>query len=224
MSVNQLTAVQASLISCHTCNKLYHTNSFPDLHDAKCPVCGTNLHQRIPNSISRTWALIITAAIFYIPANVYPIMTVHTLGIGDPHTIIRGVEALFNGGQWPLAFLVFFASIFVPLTKIIGIVYLLLSVQLGWAKNPKQQTSLYRIVEVVGKWSMIDIFMISILVALVQLGAVSDIVAGRAATFFAAVVVITILAAMSFDPRLIWDTATEKNNKKIRTLQQSAEN
>jgi paraquat-inducible protein A len=151
-------------------------------------------------------------------------MTIHTLGTGDPHTIIGGVEALFYGGQWPLAFLVFFASIFVPLMKIMGIVYLLLSVQLGWAKNPKQKTSLYRIVEAVGKWSMIDIFMISILVALVQLGAVGDIVAGRAATFFAAVVVSTMLAAMSFDPRLIWDTANEKNNKKIRTGQQAAEN
>ncbi|MGB7291265.1 MAG: paraquat-inducible protein A [Thermodesulfobacteriota bacterium] len=213
MSLQQLTAAEVSLISCHACNKLHPLESFADLHEAFCLRCGAKLHMRIPNSISKTWALVITAAIFYIPANIYPVMTVHALGTGDPHTIIGGVEALFNGGQWPLAFLVFFASIFVPLMKIMGIIYLLLSVQLGWAKNPKQKTSLYRIVEVVGKWSMIDIFMISILVALVQLGAVADIVAGKAATFFSAVVVMTMLAAMSFDPRLIWDTANEKNKK-----------
>ena len=210
---SQVTAKDLSLISCHICNRLYKEDSFEDPHNAECKLCGSKLHMRKPDSVSKTWALVITAFIAYIPANIYPIMTVEKLGTGDPHTIIGGVEALLNGGQWPLAVLVFFASIFVPLVKILGLIVLLVSVQKKWKWKPNQRNVLYRIVEAVGKWSMIDIFMISILVALVQLGSVASIVAGEAATFFALVVIITMFAAMAFDPRLVWDNAKKEEVK-----------
>jgi paraquat-inducible protein A len=147
----------------------------------------------------------------YIPANVYPVMTVISFGKGDPDTIWSGVQSLLASGMWPLAVLVFFASIIVPIIKLVGLTFLLVSVHYHWHWRPKQRTMLYRITEAVGRWSMIDIFMISILVALVRLEAIATIEPGAGATSFAAVVVLTMFAAMSFDPRLIWD-AMEKRD------------
>ena len=175
-----------------------------------CPRCGASLHYRKPNSISRTWALIWAAIILYIPANVYPVMTVISFGKGSPDTILSGVKALAEHGMWPLALLVFFASITVPMAKLIGMIYLLLSVQRKSHWRPKDRTVLYRVTEVIGRWSMIDIFMISILVALVKLQAIATIEPGPGAISFAAVVVLTMFAAMSFDPRLIWDAMEKK--------------
>jgi len=178
---------------------------------AICAQCGVEMHSRKPNSISRTWALVITAFIFYIPANMLPVMTVISFGEGEPDTIMSGVVALVEGEMWALAFLVLFASFIVPLTKLIGLSYLLISIQVGSRWRPRERTQLYRIIEVVGRWSMLDIFMISILISLVKLGSIATIEPGVGGTFFAAVVVITMFAAMSFDPRLIWDSMEKKN-------------
>ena len=137
-------------------------------------------------------------------------MTVISFGKGSPDTILSGVMAFIEYGMWPLALLVFFASIMVPMAKVTGMIYLLLSVQRKSRWRPKDRTVLYRVTEVIGRWSMIDIFMISILVALVNLQAIATIAPGPGAISFAAVVVLTIFASRSFDPRLIWDAMEEK--------------
>jgi len=203
-------AIDAGLVACHECGKLHHTGRQKKGHEAVCSRCGCALHGRKPNSVARTWALVIAAIILYIPANVYPIMTVIHFGHGNPATIMGGVKVLFAGGMYGIAFLVFFASVVVPGMKLLGLMVLLLSVQLGWSILPGDLTRLYRVVESVGRWSMLDIYVIAVLVALVKLGSVAEITAGPAATSFAAVVVVTIFAAESFDPRLIWDAQKER--------------
>jgi paraquat-inducible protein A len=156
-------------------------------------------------TLRRTWALLIAACILYIPANLLPVMTVTSFGKGEPDTILSGVKTLIAAGMWPVAILVFFASITVPVLKIVALAFLLVSVQRRSQWRPRDRTVLYRLVESVGRWSMVDIFMISILVALVNLGAIASIVPGSGAIAFASVVILTMIAAMMFDPRLIWD-------------------
>lgn len=209
-----MTAAQAALMNCTTCLLVSRIPRRPTNRDAICPRCGGRLSHRKPNSLTRTWALIVAAYILYIPANVYPVMTVISFGKGEPDTILSGVQSLIAGGWWPLAVLVFFASIIVPLIKLFGLTYLLASVQYKWKWRPKQRTRLYRITEAVGRWSMIDIFMISILVALVRLEAIATVEPGAGATSFAAVVVLTMFAAMSFDPRLIWDALEKRHDSR----------
>jgi paraquat-inducible protein A len=128
-----------------------------------------------------------------------------SLGHVQSDTIISGVIYFMLTGSWPIALVIFIASVFVPLVKLFLLTYLLISVQRKWKWRPKDRTQLYRITEVVGRWSMVDIFVVTIMVALVKLGALASIDAGPAAVYFGAVVVTTMFAAMSFDPRLIWD-------------------
>ncbi|MFZ1416465.1 MAG: paraquat-inducible protein A [Defluviicoccus sp.] len=195
------------LIGCHACDLVVPVAG--DDH-ARCPRCGSALHARKVDSIGRTWALVLTALILYVPANLFPVMTVISFGSGEPDTILSGVEVLIESGMWPLALLVFMASITVPMLKLAGLSFLLISVQRRSSWRRRDRTRLYRIIEGVGRWSMIDIFMISILVALVKLGAIATIEPGVGATSFAAVVVTTMLASMAFDPRLIWDAAAQE--------------
>jgi paraquat-inducible protein A len=210
MRGSSLTAARASLISCHACHQLSRMPAVLTHGDAICPRCEAPLHLRKPNSISRTWALLIAAYILYIPANLLPVMTVISFGKGEADTILSGVKELIHAGMLPIALLVFFASITVPVLKLLSLTYLLLSVQYQSQWRPRERTKLYRITEVVGRWSMIDIFMISILIALVKLDAVATIEPGPGAISFASVVILTMFAAMSFDPRLIWDSIEEK--------------
>ncbi len=191
------------VIGCHTCGLVCHVEGSGE----SCPRCGYRLHHRKPNSIARTWALGTAAAILYLPANVYPVLTFIQLGAGQPSTILGGVEELLTGGQWPLAALVFFASVMVPMLKLLGLIILLLSTQLGSTRRLRDRTVLYRIVYAIGRWSMIDIFMESILVALVQFGSLVSILPGVGAIAFCGVVILTMLAAETFDPRLMWDAA-----------------
>jgi paraquat-inducible protein A len=171
----------------------------------RCPRCTDVLHRRKPQSIQRTWALVIAAFVFYVPANLYPIMSVTSLGRTQTDTIFSGVVFLLTHGMWPLAAIVFIASIFVPLLKLLILTFLLLSVQLRSRWRPRDRTRLYRITEAIGRWSMVDVYVVTILVALVHLGNLASIRAELGAVFFCAVVIITMFAAMSFDPRLIWD-------------------
>ncbi|TSD84010.1 paraquat-inducible protein A [Mycobacterium sp. KBS0706] len=195
-------------VLCHGCGLV---SNLPAVGHGECPRCGAVLHRRRPESLTRTWALVVTAIILYIPANLFPVMTVISLGSGAPDTIMSGVIELADAGMWPLAALVFFASITVPVLKLAGLIYLLVSTQRGKTGQLRNRTVIYRIVEAVGRWSMIDIFMISILVALVQLGELATIEPGVGAVCFAAVVIITMIAAMGFDPRLMWDAAGENS-------------
>jgi paraquat-inducible protein A len=174
---------------------------------ALCPRCGFALHHRKPDSLTRTWALVLAAMVLYVPANMYPILTVIRFGAGQPSTILEGVRELLRLGMWPLALLVFFASIAVPVLKLTGLILLLVTSMARAGVHRRDRTVLYRIVDAVGRWSMIDIFMESILVALVQFGAVVTIVPGPGAIAFASVVILTMFAARTFDPRLIWDRA-----------------
>jgi len=164
------------------------------------------VHLRKPFSVQRTWALLLTAIVCYIPANVYPIMTVVRFGRGQPDTITSGVVHLAEEGQWPIALLVLFASVVVPVLKIVVLAYLLVAVQLKWRTRTSERARLYRVIDVIGRWSMIDIFMISILVALVRLGTIATVTPGLGAAFFAGVVLSTMFAAITFDERLLWDS------------------
>jgi paraquat-inducible protein A len=191
------------VIGCDTCGLVSHVADGV----SRCPRCGFRLHHRKGDSIARTWALGVAAVILYIPANLYPVLTVVQLGAGQPSTILGGVRELLSGGQWPLAALVFFASIMVPMLKLVGLTILLTSTQRHRPGRLRDRTRLYRIVDAIGRWSMIDVFMASILVALVQFGALVTIDPGVGAIAFAGVVILTMFAARTFDPRLMWDAA-----------------
>ncbi|MDH3945956.1 MAG: paraquat-inducible protein A, partial [Chromatiales bacterium] len=177
-----------------------------------CPRCNADLHMRKPNSIHRTWALVIAACIFYLPANLLPITHTTSLGHVQSDTIMSGVLYFISHGDWPLALVIFTASVAVPLLKLVVLIFLLISVQRKSAWRNRDRTVLYRFTEAVGRWSMVDVFVVTILVALVKLGALANIDAGLGAVYFALVVIITIFAAESFDPRLIWDPEEEDHD------------
>jgi paraquat-inducible protein A len=197
------TAARAGLFVCHDCGLL--SKPAAHVHEGRCPRCGAGLHFRKPGSIARTWAFVIAAMILYIPANLLPVMDTSSLFGAQTDTILSGVVYLWTSGSWPLAVIVFIASIAVPMLKIIALIFLVLTAQLRWRWLPERRTRIYRLVELVGRWSMLDIYVITILVALVQFNALATIKAGPGAIAFGAVVVLTMFAAMSFDPRLIWD-------------------
>ncbi|QYD68333.1 paraquat-inducible protein A [Paraburkholderia edwinii] len=199
------TAAGAGLLVCHECGLLSRAGRHT--HGVHCSRCGAALHFRKVASISRTWAFIMSAVVLYIPANVLPVMNTSSLFGSEKDTILSGVVYLWTSGSWPLAIIVFVASIAVPMLKILALVFLVVSVQLRSTWLQKRRTAIYRIVELVGRWSMLDIYVITILVALVQFSALATIQAGPGAIAFGAVVVLTMFAAMSFDPRLIWDAA-----------------
>ena len=204
------TCLDKQLMNCHVCHKLCVTIPSRDHMTACCPRCGGVLYFRKPDCIRRTWALLITAMILYIPANLYPVMTVVSLGRGDPDTIFSGIIALIESGLWYLALIVFFASIFVPLVKIVGLAVLLLSVQFQRTWQPVLRTRLYHFIEKVGRWSMLDVFMVSLMIAVVSLGNAAKVYAGVGLRSFGFVVIFTMLATLSFDCRLLWDKTTSE--------------
>ncbi len=207
-----MTAKQLGLVGCHDCHLLSRRHQAASGEAAYCPRCGATLHLRKPNSITRTWALLIAALIFYIPANVLPITITTSLGSKQSDTIMSGVIYFLLHGSPEIALVIFTASVFIPLLKLIVMAFLLVSVQRRSRWRPRDRTQFYRIVEGIGRWSMVDIYVVTILVALVKLGIFVDIEAGPAALYFASVVVISMFAAQSFDPRLIWD-AMEENHE-----------
>lgn len=172
----------------------------------RCPRCGARVHRRIEASLMFTWALTLTGALLLIPANVLPVMTVIYLGAGEPNTIISGVMQLYRAGYWGIAFIVFVASVAVPLLKLVGLAVLCLAVQWRLPIAPLRAMRIYRVVNAIGRWSLLDLFMISILVALVHMGAIAKVEAEPGSTAFATVVVVTMIAARCFDPRLLWDS------------------
>jgi len=190
-------------VGCEVCRLV----STPQHEQSRCPRCDSALHYRKTDSIARTWALVIAAAVLYIPANYYPVLTVMPLGAGAPSTILGGVRELISSRMYPLAVLVFFASIAVPLLKLVGLSTMLVATQTGRSGWLRDRTRLYHVVRWVGRWSMIDIFMESLLGALVKFGNVITIEPGVGAMAFCAVVILTMLAADAFDPRLMWDAA-----------------
>ncbi len=178
-----------------------------DAGEPGCPRCGATLHARKPDSVSRSWAFVLTAAVLYIPANAFPVLTLIRLGRGEPSTILGGVKQLADAGMWPLVALVFTASICVPVFKIVGLTTLLISIGRRSRGHLHTRLCIFRIIDVIGRWSMIDVFMISILTALVRMGSLASVYPGIGVVSFCSVVILTMLAAFSFDPRLMWDAA-----------------
>ena len=184
---------------------------------SRCSCCNSVVRTRRPNSIPRTWALVVASIVLYIPANFYPVLTLTRLGSGSPSTIIGGAEELLQSGMWPLALLVFVASIMVPLMKLVSLVVMLVTAQRGSAWRLHDRTTLYRLVDFIGRWSMIDIFMLATLAGLVRAGTLATIQPGVGAICFGIVVVLTMVAVSCFDPRIMWDAA-EARARAERTL------
>ena len=203
-----LSAAEAGLVSCKTCHLL--SRPADRANPGYCARCGTALAWRRHNSIQYTWALVIAAAIFYIPANALPVLTTTTLGSTESDTIMGGVIFLYTSGSWPLALIVLVASVMIPLGKLAALAYLLIRVQRGVVRNRHESARMYRMVEFIGRWSMLDVFVDAFVVALVQLQPLMSVEPGAGVIFFMAVVVLTMLAAQTFDPRLLWDTPRER--------------
>ena len=193
------TALQCGLTVCHTCMAL---NALDSRH---CLCCGSSIHSRIPDSIQRTLALLVAATVMYIPANVFPIMTTEHFGQSTDSTIIGGVILLWKMKSYPVALVILVASVLVPIGKILSIAALSWTVTREQITSQRQRTVLYRITEMIGKWSMVDVFVVAILVALIQITGIVVIRPGGAALAFAGMVILTMFAAKSFDSRLIWD-------------------
>lgn len=191
------------LLGCPACDQVVVLRR--GLSRARCPRCGHAVHPPRAEATARGWALLLTAFAFYVPANLLPVMTVTTLGRGEPSTILGGVALLVEHGMYPVAAIVFTASVLVPLFKFLALGFLLVTAQRGTEAWRRERTLLYRIVEFVGRWSMVDVFVVALLVALVDMGALATIEAGTGITAFAATVIATMVASASFDPRLIWN-------------------
>ncbi|RKP48595.1 paraquat-inducible membrane protein A [Pararobbsia silviterrae] len=199
-----LTARRCGMISCHSCGLL--NRHVPGAERETCRRCGATLHSRRPDSLTRTWALLISAAIMYLPANLLPVMHTSSLFGDEDDTIMSGIVYFWTSGSWPLAIIVFIASFMVPMLKLVVLALLAGTAQAGARWRPMQRTRLYRIVEFIGRWSMLDVFVVTLTVALVHFQSLATIYAGPGAIAFGLVVVLTMLASQQFDPRLIWDT------------------
>jgi paraquat-inducible protein A len=211
MSAPTITAMQQGLQRCEHCGLI--SSPAPGAEEGHCPRCGGHLIFRKPQSLERTMAYLIAAAICYIPANVLPIMTTVTFAGKESDTIMQGVILLWSPTGWPLSCIILIASIFIPSAKIGAMIYLVFSVRSGSVKTPAQRVRLFHIVEVIGRWSMIDVFVVTFTVALIQLQPLMSVEPAAGIFFFAAVVVLTMLAVESFDARLIWDPASSQETE-----------
>lgn len=203
MTFDPASAAARGLARCHSCGRVEAVET------QHCPVCEAPLHLRKPASLQRTIALTIGAVLLYFPANLLPVLFIKSSVKGDQqNTILSGVVQFWNDGDYPVAIIIFTASVLIPILKVLAIIALCLAVRSG--SSPQAMTRLYRLTEYVGRWSMVDVFVVAILVAMVQLGSVLQIDPGAGALAFAGVVILTMLAARSFDPRLIWDAAAAR--------------
>jgi paraquat-inducible protein A len=202
-----------TLIGCEVCRLVTALRA----DDPHCPRCSSHLHLRKPDGVARTWALVIAAAVLYVPANYFPVLTVMQLGAGSPSTILGGVEELLSSRMYPLAALVFFASIAVPMMKLVGLTFMLVMTQTGRSEWLRDRTRLYHVVRWIGRWSMIDIFMEALLGALVRFGSVITIEPGIGAVAFCGVVILTMFAAETFDPRVMWDASARRESPIVVT-------
>jgi len=193
-------ASDLNLCLCHSCGKTCDMADRP----TSCERCGAPLHSRKTNSLSRTWAYLLAALVFYIPANLLPVMNTSMLGNGADSTIMSGVLEFWQHGAWDIALIIFIASIAVPGIKFAALTLLLVTAQRGsdWAR--KERSRLYRFIELIGYWSMLDVIVVALVAALVKFNALANIEPRAGILFFGLVVVFTMLSAMSFDPRLIW--------------------
>lgn len=209
MSARAITAADAGLLACLSCELVSHP---PSGSDAACPRCGRRLHSRKPATLTRTWTFLVSAMVLYLPANILPIMETQSIFGSQSDTILSGVVYLWSTGSWPFAIIVFVASITVPLIKMLSLLTVLIAVHRGVRRHCGDLARLYRLLEVIGRWSMLDVYVVAILVTLVHVQLLATVTPGKGAVAFGAVVVLTMLATMSFDPRLIWDSARAENH------------
>jgi paraquat-inducible protein A len=210
-----LSAAKQDMLSCHCCGQLLHR---PSLINSRCPRCSAHIPTRQRPSLQWTWGLLLTAAILYIPANTYPIMETVSMGEAQASTIAGGVVILWENGSWPVALVIFVASLLVPIVKMLILTWLCLVAGDSRPEGRPLQHRLYQVTEFIGRWSMVDVFVVAILVALIRSGAVMSVYPGPAALAFCGVVVLTMLAARTFDPKLIWaDPETDVMLEKTET-------
>ncbi|PLZ03300.1 paraquat-inducible membrane protein A [Burkholderia sp. WAC0059] len=218
--MNYLSARRAGLASCHACGHLQPLArpAAPNARQApqRCARCGATMHSRRPDSLARTWAFLIAAALLYIPANLLPVMHTASLVGSEDDTIMSGVVYFWTSGDWPLAVIVFVASILVPMLKLSVLTLLACTAQRRSTWRPVERAKLYRLVEFIGRWSMLDVFVITLTVALVRFRSLAVITAGPGAIAFGAVVILTMLASKQFDPRLIWDPMNDETSPSPR--------
>lgn len=207
-----ITAKRAGFVSCHACGRVESWQR--SAQHQQCGRCGATLHRRTPDSLMRVWALLIAAALLYIPANLLPVMHTASLVGAEDDTIMSGVVYFWTSGDWPLSIIVFIASILVPMLKLSVLALLTITAQRRSKWRPDQRTKLYRLVERIGRWSMLDVFVVTLTVALVRFKSLAVITAGPGALAFGSVVILTMLASMQFDPRLIWDYVDERKDRK----------
>jgi paraquat-inducible protein A len=206
------TAREAGLVRCLDCGKLSVAVAVQKDEVQRCPRCRAILHARKTGSINKTWALVLTAGVLYLPANIYPMMRIEFMGSPDDSTILDGIIYFFNTGEFLIGAIILTASVLVPLFKIVGIIVILVSIQYnlhGWLRH---KTKMFRFIEFIGRWSFLDVFVVALLGAMVRFGALTTITADSAAPFFTAVVVSTMFAALAFDPRILWDTGPLQSN------------
>jgi paraquat-inducible protein A len=213
LSAAAVTGLQRGLQSCEDCGLLSRPE--PGAEEGRCPRCGEGLEFRKRASVQRTWAFLVAAAICYVPANVLPVLTTTTATGSESDTILQGVVLLWSPTGWPLSLIVLIASIMIPSAKILALGYLLVTVQRGSIRNNRQRVRLYRTVELIGRWSMVDVFVDTFTAALVQLQPLMSVAPGPGLLFFAAVVVLTMLAVECFDPRLIWDASSAEEARHV---------
>ncbi|PWJ22313.1 paraquat-inducible protein A [Jannaschia seohaensis] len=206
LSAPTLTAREAGLVGCRQCTRVC------EAADERCPRCGARLSSRDPGALQRVWAWWLAGALLFIPANTYPMLITSTVGRASEATIVGGVIELLHYGSYGVAGIVFFASVMIPVGKFVAIAYLAILVQRGHRTKPKHLLHLFEFVEWIGRWSMIDVFVVAILVALVQFDLIATINPGIAAVCFALSVVFTMLSALSFDSRAIWDRIKTLSN------------
>lgn len=202
-------ASELNLCLCHSCGLACDMTGEPH----ECVRCGAPLHRRKTNALTRTWAYLLTSLVFYIPANVLPVMNTKMVGNGADSTIMGGVLDFWHHGAWDIALIIFIASIAVPGIKFVALTLLLVTVQRDsqWAR--KERSKMYRFVELIGYWSMLDVIVVALVASLVKFQSLADIEPRAGILFFGLVVVFTMLSAMSFDPRLIWDQHNSKNEE-----------
>ncbi len=206
------TAIELGITGCYACGAVVR---FDEARDGRrCPRCKATLHRRKPNALARSWAMLIAATVLYIPANLLPIMRTGSLGsVPQDNTILSGVVELWSAGSWDLAVIVFVASIVVPLVKIGILALLLFTVRRRSAWRQRTRTRLYRLVEFIGHWSMLDVFVVALMSGVVRFQSFAEVTPRPGAIAFGAVVVLTMLASQSFDPRLIWDATDEHHRR-----------
>jgi paraquat-inducible protein A len=196
--------VRSEVLCCNTCGLVQQVEPLPPGRRAECPRCGATVTEGPHGSLHLTAAFALAALILYVPANLYPILRMHMYGNYSENTVWEGVVSLAEHNQWMVAVIVFMASMVIPVLKLLGLLYIVVSTWLGFGKRMRERTRIYKFIDAIGPWSMLDVFLLAVLVSLVKLGSIATVLPGPGLIAFSLVVVLNMLATQSFDPKMIW--------------------